>query len=349
MRLGLSLHLLKTLGERWETAYDELVWSARYADAQGFMNIWMVEHHFMETSTAAPGMVLAHLAAITHRVRLGYSVALLPFHHPLRLAEEMLLLDRLSHGRADLGVGRGHTPLEVATLCPAPEQAVALFNDAVRIIQLAFQGEPFRFQGEYWSFPEVQLFPPPVQRHPILWMPITSPRSIAFAAEHGLAPLLGNRPLEELQATLAEYTRALQAAGHAEERVLQLLDRAAVTRVCIVADTAREAEAIARYELAQYHHNFVLNGVPVGDPRFPRYHQEWPPLEDPLETLLYRRALFGTADEVIDQLRELERLGIRQVTVGLGSYATPAAERRRRLIRLSKQVLPRVQHVRLAS
>ena len=72
----------------------------------------------------------------------------------------------------------------------------------------------------------------------------------------------------------------------------------------------------------------MLNGVPVDDPRFSRYHQEWPPLEDPLETLLYRRALFGTADEVVDQLRELERLGIRQVTVGLGSSAPPAAERR---------------------
>ncbi|GIW06642.1 MAG: monooxygenase [Dehalococcoidia bacterium] len=340
MRIGLALQFQKRLGGSWDEAYDELVWQARFADEHGYLNLWMVEHHFTETTTASPSVVLSHVAAITSRIRVGYAVALLPFHHPLRIAEEMLLLDRLSRGRLDMGIGRGHTPIEVATLCPSPERSVELFDDAVTVLVHAFRGEPFTLHGEYWTFPEVQLFPPPVQRGGRFWMPITSPRSIQFAAQHAIAPLLGNRPLDELKATLEAYTAACVAAGHSEEVIQSLLDRAAITRVGTIAATFREGEEQIRLDVAQFHHSFQVNGVPVGDPRFPRFPTAWPPLDDPIETILFRRGVFGTADDLVDQLREFEKIGIRQVSLGFGSYLTPTAERRRRLEQFTREVLP---------
>ncbi len=308
----------------------------------------MVEHHFNETSTASPSIVLSHLAAITRRIRLGYAVALLPFHHPLRIAEEMLLLDRLSNGRVDLGIGRGHTPVEVAALCPAPDQAVDLFDDAVDVLMHAFRGEPFSLEGKYWTFPEVQIFPPPVQVGGAFYMPITSPRSIAFAAQHAIAPLLGNRSLAELRQTLAAYEQAARDAGLDEPTVRSLLDRAAITRVGAIADTFREAEEQIRVDVGQYHGSFKVNGVPVGDPRFPRFPSVWPAIDDPVEDIIYQRGVFGAASDIVDQLRELEKAGIRQVSLGMGSYLTSSAERRRRLEQFTNEVLPHVQGVALA-
>lgn len=349
MRIGLSLHLQKSLDGTWDDAYSTFIESARYADEHGYRNIWMVEHHFMDHTTPSPSVVLSHLAAITRRIRLGYSVCLLPFHHPLRIAEEMLLLDRLSNGRADLGVGRGHTPIEVATLSPDPDKSVEMFNDAVRILKLAFKGEAFAFQGEYWNFPEVQLFPPPVQRDVTLMMPITSPRSIEFAAQNGIAPLLGNRVMQELKDTLDAFVHAAEAAGQSGDRIEAMLDKSAITRVCVINDSFGAAEEAARREIAQYHHGFVLNGVPVGDPRFPRIAQEWPPIDDPVDAITPRRALLGTPSDIVDQLREFERTGIQNVTLGMGSYITPYEERRRRLRQFTEEVLPHVQNIRLVA
>ncbi len=240
MRVGLATILMLRIGgtRSWDESVDLLKWQATFGDEHGFANLWLTEHHFTEGgATSSAGTLLGHLAAVTKRIRLGYSVALLPFNHPLRIAEEMLLVDRLSHGRLDLGVGRGHAPLEVAALCPDPDRAVDMFNDAVDVIGKAFAGEPFKFDGAYWHFPEVQLYPAPYNPGmPHIYMPITSPRSVEFAARRRIFPLLGSQPNAELKETVDQYARAARDASVDEATIGRLLDHASGNKYVAFSD-----------------------------------------------------------------------------------------------------------------
>ncbi|GIW08485.1 MAG: hypothetical protein KatS3mg060_3290 [Dehalococcoidia bacterium] len=251
MKIGIAASFRVKARASWDDAVEYLAWLACYGDDHGYANLWMTEHHFTEQAGAgSPAVVLGYLAAQTRRIRLGGAVMLVPFYHPVRLAEELLLVDRLSRGRLDVGIGRGHAPIETAVLCPDPERAADLFDDGVAVLEAAFRGDSFRFEGAYWHFPEIRIFPPPVQRRtddssgPPFYMPVTSPRSIEFAARHGIIPLVGYREPREATEVLGRYAEAARAAGHDDARVAWLLDRVATNRFVLVADSRDEAEAL---------------------------------------------------------------------------------------------------------
>ncbi|MCS6802889.1 MAG: LLM class flavin-dependent oxidoreductase [Chloroflexota bacterium] len=340
MRIGLANIYSLRPGSTWRESWEHLVWQVQFGDAHGFANFWLTEHHFTEYgASGSPSVILANLAALTRRIRLGYSVALLPFHHPVRLAEEMLLIDQMSQGRLDIGVGRGHAPLETAVLCPDPERAVDLFEDAFALIALAFRGKPFAFAGKYWRFPEIQLYPLPYQQHPEMYMVMTSPRSIAFAAQHGAIPVLGNRPGEMLREQLRQYEEAARAAGTPEDLLQHRLRRVSASRFVAIGDSRQEAYETALREVAHYRYALQLYQLPVGDPAFHREIRETVPVVATEEELL-GAVLWGTASDLIEQLRELERVGIRQLSISLDSPVTPPEEGRRRLERFTREVLP---------
>lgn len=340
MRVGLANIYSLRPGTSWRESWEHLVWQVQFGDAHGFVNFWLTEHHFTEYgATGSPSVILANLAALTKRIRLGYSVALLPFHHPVRLAEEMLLIDQLSEGRLDIGVGRGHAPLETAVLCPDPDRAGDLFDDAFALIERAFHGQPFTFDGKYWRFPEIQLYPVPYQQQPEIYMVMTSPRSIAFAAQHGAIPVMGNRPGELLRDQLRQYEEAARAAGIPEERIQHRLSRVSASRFVAIGDSRQEALETALREVAHYRYALQLYRLPIGDPAF---HRE---IRDPApvvvtEDELIGSVLWGTADDLVDQLRALEQAGIRQVSISLDSPVTSPTEGRRRLEWFAREVLP---------
>ncbi|MCS6803010.1 MAG: LLM class flavin-dependent oxidoreductase [Chloroflexota bacterium] len=348
MKIGIAASLRIKAGASWDEAVDYLTWLAWYGDTHGYANLWMTEHHFTEQAGAgSPAVMLGYLAARTSRLRLGGAVMLVPFYHPIRLAEELLLVDRLSQGRLDIGIGRGHSPLETAVLCPDPDRAVELFEDGVAVLEAAFRGESFRFDGAYWRFPEIRVFPPPVQRRgedgsgPPFYMPVTSPRSIEFAARHGIIPLVGYREPRQATEALKQYAAAARAAGHDEARIAWLLERVATNRFVLVADTRAEAEALTRAELAYPSYSHWMYGLPVGDPRFqPLLPESLPPLDVPADELA-GVAIFGTRDDVIDQIRALEAVGVRHLSVAFSFRSSPEVSRER-VERFTREVLPYV-------
>jgi alkanesulfonate monooxygenase SsuD/methylene tetrahydromethanopterin reductase-like flavin-dependent oxidoreductase (luciferase family) len=348
MKIGIAASLRIKDGADWDDAVDYLGWLACHGDAHGYANLWMTEHHFTEQAGAgSPAVVLGYLAARTQRIRLGAAVLLVPFYHPVRLAEELLIVDRLSRGRLDVGIGRGHAPIETAVLCPAPDRAVELFEDGVALLEAAFTGEPFRFEGAYWRFPEICMFPPPVQRRsggmagPPFYMPITSPRSIQFAAQHGIIPLVGYREPRQATEGLGQYAAAARAAGFDERRIAWLLERVATNRFVLVADSREEAEALTRAELAYPSYSHQMYGLPVGDPGFqPILPASLPPLDVPTEELA-GIAIFGTREDVIDQIRALETLGVHHLSVAF-SFRSPPEVSRQRVERFTREVLPHV-------
>src|SRR5215831_13380102 len=108
MELGIQLGASGAGGVHSHDAIDHSMWAARYADEAGFDYIWTTEHHFSESvHTGAPSAILAYFAGVTEQAKLGYGVAIVPLHHPLRLAEELAWVDNLSKGRLVVGISPG--------------------------------------------------------------------------------------------------------------------------------------------------------------------------------------------------------------------------------------------------
>src|SRR6266704_1539951 len=111
----------------------------QWTEELGFDQIWLTEHHFIDYGLAVdPAALAATAAALTQRVRIGLAAAILPFHHPLRLAEQLALIDIITKGRLDVGVGRGNRPAEFAGYRVPQIESRERFDEVVEILQLAW-------------------------------------------------------------------------------------------------------------------------------------------------------------------------------------------------------------------
>jgi probable F420-dependent oxidoreductase len=168
----------------WRQLYESLLEQITWADSAGFDSVWLSEHHFTDEGYL-PSMfpMLAALAARTTRMRLGTAVLLAPLHHPLRLAEDAAVVDQLSGGRLELGLGPGYRPEEFGPLGVPRSQRGSRTDETIEILKAAWSGEPFSFQGRHFTFDNVILTPPPLQQpHPPLWIGGSSPSSARRAA-----------------------------------------------------------------------------------------------------------------------------------------------------------------------
>ena len=203
-----------------QRAFESLIEQAVLADKLGYEAIWMVEHHFTRgfSHSSAPDLVLAAVSRVTERIRLGLGVVLLPFAHPVRTAERVATLDILSRGRVEFGTGRGASPLEYQAFQRPFEQSRQLWEDNLATVLEIFEadGEPVSAEHQYWSVPDVSVYPRPVQEpHPPVWVASTSLDGYLAAAQKGYN-LLGMTMLKGLDAVaedIAEYKKALANAG----------------------------------------------------------------------------------------------------------------------------------------
>jgi luciferase family oxidoreductase group 1 len=160
---------------------------AQAADRLGFESIWCAEHHFSTYGyLSRPLMFATHLASQTERIRVGSAVVVLPLHHPLIVAEEIATADVLSGGRLDVGLGRGYQTYEFERLGIPLGESRERFDEAVDILLLAFQGEPFSYDGNHYNFDETMVFPVPIQKpRPPIWVVGQSQESIVAIAKRG--------------------------------------------------------------------------------------------------------------------------------------------------------------------
>jgi alkanesulfonate monooxygenase SsuD/methylene tetrahydromethanopterin reductase-like flavin-dependent oxidoreductase (luciferase family) len=180
--------------------HGDLVERAVQAESLGFHSVWIPESHFADAgSIPAPLLLLAAIAARTSHIRLGTSSYLLPVRHPLRVAEEVAVLDQLSRGRVILGVGRGfRRPLFEAFGVRRAEKRER-FEQVLEALFRAWRGEPIEPSG-------VRVSPLPAQRpHPPVWVAAFGPKALAQAAGLGL-PYLAS-PLETLSRLRENHER----------------------------------------------------------------------------------------------------------------------------------------------
>jgi natural product biosynthesis luciferase-like monooxygenase protein len=203
-----------------QRAFESLIEQATLADKLGYEAIWMVEHHFTRgfSHSSAPDLVLAALSRVTERIRLGLGVVLLPFSHPVRTVERVATLDILSGGRVEFGTGRGASPLEYQAFQRPFEQSRELWEENLATVLEIFEadGEPVTAEHEYWSVPNVSVYPRPVQDpHPPVWVASTSLDGYLAAARKGYN-LLGMtmlKGLDDVADDIAQYKNELEKSG----------------------------------------------------------------------------------------------------------------------------------------
>ncbi|MBI4694915.1 MAG: LLM class flavin-dependent oxidoreductase [Gammaproteobacteria bacterium] len=157
-----------------------------YAEQLGFDDIWLSEHHFFEDSYS-PSMlpIGCAIAAKTRRIRIGTSVLLLPLHDPVRVAEDAATLDVISNGRLELGLGVGYRKEEFTGWRIDPKERAQRMEEGIEIITRLFAGERFSYDGKHYRYTDIQLYPPPVQARPKLWIAGFSNAAVRRAARVG--------------------------------------------------------------------------------------------------------------------------------------------------------------------
>jgi alkanesulfonate monooxygenase SsuD/methylene tetrahydromethanopterin reductase-like flavin-dependent oxidoreductase (luciferase family) len=220
-------------------------------EREGFHAYHMAEHHSTPLGTAAsPSVFLAAAFERTQRLRLGPLVYVLPLYQPLRLYEEICMLDHLSGGRLMLGVGRGGALWEHQRYGVDPKDASAMYHEAFAVLMRAFASDVVDFEGRFYRYKDYVVQAKPVQRpHPPLWYGAPNAEAIAWAA-----PLAVNvvslGPAERARAISERYALEWRQLGRAPETLPMI----GITRHIVVAQTNAEAERIAVAAYPRWRH-----------------------------------------------------------------------------------------------
>jgi luciferase family oxidoreductase group 1 len=158
------------------------------AEELGYHSYWFAEHHFSEhRMSPCPNVLLAAAARQTSRILLGNMVNVLPFHNPVRLAQECAMLDHLTEGRLQVGIGRGVQPLEFKRFDVDMAKSREMFIESAAMLQQIWTERGASTDGEFWRYEDVTIMPPVLQKpHPPLWFTGLSKESMLWAAEKGL-------------------------------------------------------------------------------------------------------------------------------------------------------------------
>jgi alkanesulfonate monooxygenase SsuD/methylene tetrahydromethanopterin reductase-like flavin-dependent oxidoreductase (luciferase family) len=237
-------------------------------DRAGFYAYHLAEHHSTPLGMApSPTVFLSAVAQRTRRLRFGPLVYALPLHHPLRLVEEICMLDQLSGGRLDIGFGRGSSPMEIAFYGQDPKKAQNVYAEALEIILQGLASGKVDFEGEFFSFKNVPLAVEPLQKpHPPIWYGVHSVESAERAARRGLniVSLDSARETRSFADRYRQVRRETQGETNA-------LPKIGISRFVVIAETDPEALGAARRAYAIWHRSFYhlyrLGGTAPAHPR----------------------------------------------------------------------------------
>jgi alkanesulfonate monooxygenase SsuD/methylene tetrahydromethanopterin reductase-like flavin-dependent oxidoreductase (luciferase family) len=236
--------------------YDERMQLLRAAEEAGFYGYHLTEHHVTPlSSTPSPMVYLAAAARETKRIRLGALLFLLPLYHPIRLLEELCMLDHLSHGRLEIGVGRGVAPPEFEAFDANFARSQQDYDHALNVLMQGLTQDRITYESDRYSFRDVPVVIPPVQRpYPPLWYGLRGEHGPLFAAQRGMNGVtLG--PDNNCAATLALFRQ--QWTAQAEMRRTFNSPVASpltgVMRTMFIADDDAEADRIARPAYAHWY------------------------------------------------------------------------------------------------
>ena len=321
MKVGV-LQFFSWPGRRGELSevYDRAMDRVHIMDRNGYDAVWIAEHHF-STYSVCPSihMMGTHFAANTKNLRIGTGVSLAAFYNPLRLAEEVALLDVLSGGRVNWGAGRGFDAKEFSAFAVEKEESYPRFRENVEIVLEAWKSEKLTYAGEYNSYEDVMVLPKPLQQpHPPVWMAASSPPALEWA---GSVDRMIMQDPHSSMASIAEkqqlYLDAKEAAGHARE-----LGDTPVARLLAIAPTAEAAKEVAENGARWTTGSYAKGGLVGGN--------------DPVKRYVDEVIMWGTPEMVADTILEYAETGHL-------NYLLCAPLSQQSFTLFNEEVLPRIQ------
>ena len=325
------------------------------ADQAGFDGVWLVEHHFFReySHCPSPEVVFGAISQRTERMRIGHGVVLLPFKHPVFVAERIATLDILSDGRMDVGVGRGVSPLEYDVFGGSMSESRARVDEGIEIMKRCWAGEPFAFDGEFWSFPEIDVVPKPLQTpHPRLWTAAVSPETFPMAAERGLGVLAGPfKPLFMIAEDREHFAERCRELGRDPAEL-----GFGMTIGVVVLDDHERARRIAAENIRWFYEQLLRLTAPVlerGGESYRYYREELGTLRaltggtPSLEALeAAGMVIAGSPDYALERFRRLADGGIDHVLCALQAGGVPHADVMRSIELLGERVIPALRDTR---
>ena len=202
----------------YEVYYRQMLEQIELAEELGFECFMFNEHHFLGYGglIANPAVMLAAAAARTSRIRLGPCIAILSVRHPLQVAEDYAMVDAVSGGRLEFGIGLGNTALDYRVFETPQAEGRARYQEAHDVIVKAWTQERFSHEGEFWKFEEITLYPRPVQQPlPVMWVAGTSPEGLGWAGRKGYHIMtVGHpHPPDKVRAGVDAWREGLIATG----------------------------------------------------------------------------------------------------------------------------------------
>ncbi|MBX6341645.1 MAG: LLM class flavin-dependent oxidoreductase [Thermomicrobiaceae bacterium] len=326
-----------------QEAFADHLADVELADGLGLDLYFAAERHFMPYyRTPSPSVWLAAVASRTRRIRLGALAYTVPMHNPVRLAEEVAMLDHLSGGRMEVGIGLGHRPEELASIGVDPQLRQPLLLEGLVLMLRAWRGEPFHHPGQMYRFHDLYVEAPVQRPHPPLWYAGNDPLAVQWAARNGLSVAVGFQPNQALLAPCAVYRTTVQSEGKPDAP-----NHLALMRHLYVADSDREAREEMTRDLMRIGEAFAasprqLAGIGERPKRLSRAEAE----ASAARLVEQDVVVAGSAATVAERVASTMRLLMLDVFLA-NPYLTGVEEERvRRTLRLyATEVVPRVREL----
>ena len=321
------------------------------AEALGFSDVWLTEHYFTGESVYNDALLFASaLTMRTSRIRIGFAVLQMPFHHPVRLAVQLALLDNLSNGRIDVGIGKGtvYNEYEFIGHGLRSDDSRERMAEAIEILERAWRETPLIYHGKYFNLRIPELRPRPVQQPgPPLWRSVISPASFTECGRLGIPILTARLPLERIAERWTRYAAGLAEGGHDAATRRKLLAQAALWRNVYVAESDAQAEEEiselllrTRAHMMHVRHeynpaDFVIDPVMLNPWTDPAVGDA-----EALAFVLATGSLFGSPARVREQVAALRDAGVRHLLCQTGFGDMNCEQNLQSMRRFGEQVMP---------
>ena len=315
--------------------YSETFEQIEHAEHVSLDLCWFTEHHFIDDGYLPNFVPVAAAAASrTSRMRFSTDICLLPFRHPVRLAEDLAILDNISNGRMELGAGMGYATHEFQGFGIPISRRVSLTEETLQVLRLAWSGEAFNFQGKRYRFSDLRVTPDPVQEGgPPLWLAATSPAGARRAAAFGTHLL----PQGPKASTIDPW---VEAGGDLSSRRVGL-----IRGVFVTDDPDREGEPVAAAE--QYRRDVYVGLIKASQDHKADAASRSGPREQrtpiPLNPLSWT---VGSADHCVAELQELiVAHGITDLVTWGGPPGLAPSVMNESLTKFALEVVPRLRSI----
>jgi alkanesulfonate monooxygenase SsuD/methylene tetrahydromethanopterin reductase-like flavin-dependent oxidoreductase (luciferase family) len=325
--------------------YRDLMSDCELGHRLGYDAAWLLEHHFSDYyPTPSPLLMMAHIAAKFPDLSLGTSVLVLPWYHPLRLAEEIAMLNMLTRGTLHLGIGRGTARMEYNAYNIDMNEGRARFAEVFNILEQGLTGKPFSYHGKFWNIEQpIRIRPEPGEKPVRFYGAIGSPASAEVMGDLGIPPICLSTFPDGLLVKILDRWRG-RAGAKANNAILPISVK------MFIADTDEEAREMGRRYYPPYFALQADHYEADADPwtnipeyaDFSRMFANLRKMTDPAELGPFLDSnLVGSPETICRRIDALIGLGFNYFMVSSATPGTPRAVRLQMMTRFAEQICPR--------